>query len=126
MNLETLIEQEPTYYSPIKNENGIYVDQYPDKNDFRIQNGFICTCGTRKEHSIMNNSMSFRQHIKTKTHQTWLMKKNESNPNYYQECKRLEHYIVQQNDYIYFLENQVNQLKKECQMSISMSMDIDI
>ena len=118
MDLE--IEFEPIYYEPILNEDGFYIDcldVYKDEDI--LKNGIICTCCSKKEHVIMKNIISLRQHLKSKKHQKWLKEINCNLPNYYQECLHLREqinaqqqnnqhlvYLLQQKDYhIHYLEN---------------------
>lgn len=120
LTMDLTIEFEPIYYEPTLNEDGFYMDCLDLYKDYHtLENGVICTCGTKKEHVIMKNLTSFRQHIKSKSHQKWIIEKNCNLPNYYQECLNLkeqnnalhEHnqhllYLLQQKDYqIQYLEN---------------------
>lgn len=109
------IEYEPIYYSFMLNNQGIYVDHDLDKNNEAFKQGFICTCGNRKEHTIIKDIRSFRQHIKSKCHQEWLNNKNKELPNYYQECLKLNNQINALNqrnqELLYLLEQKESQIQ---------------
>jgi hypothetical protein len=80
-------------YEPCINENNNYVDYLPTSNKFK--NGLRCSCGTRKEH-IFDNRPSFSIHIKTKTHQKWLLDLNSNKMNYFTENIKLNETISNQ------------------------------
>ena len=74
-------------YEPCINENNDYVDYLPTSSKFK--NGLRCSCGTRKEH-IFDSRPSFSIHIKTKTHQKWLLDLNTNKMNYFTENIQLK------------------------------------
>jgi len=118
--MELEMEFEPIYYEPILNQDGFYIDCLDEyRDEYTFVNGITCRCGSKKDHIIMKNVNSLRQHMKSKKHQKWLEEINCNLPNYYQECIRLREqinalqqnnqhltYLLQQKDYhIHYLEN---------------------
>lgn len=101
------IEKEPLYYEPRINENGFFVDYYDlDETIDIFEQGIMCTCGSRKEHTIIRSLNAYRQHIKSKSHQKWIHEKNKNIPNYYQENLILKERILgleQQNQHLIYL-----------------------
>ena len=81
---------ESDIYEPCVNENNVYVDYLPTSSNFK--NGLRCSCGTRKEH-IFDSRPSFSIHIKTKTHQKWLLDLNTNKINYFTENIQLKDII---------------------------------
>ena len=77
-------------YEPCINENKDYVDYLPTSSKFK--KGLRCSCGTRKEH-IFDSRPSFSIHIKTKTHQKWLLDLNTNKINYFTENIQLKDII---------------------------------
>lgn len=89
--MDLIIESD--IYQPNIDENGNYLDYLPSSSKFK--NGFRCSCGTRKEH-IFDNRQSFSLHIKTKTHQKWLLDLNYNKLNYFTENIKLNETISNQ------------------------------
>ena len=78
---------EPNTYEPSIDVSGNYCDYIPSSNKFK--NGLSCICGTRKEH-IFDSRPSFSIHIKTKTHQKWLLDLNTNKMNFFTENIQLK------------------------------------
>jgi hypothetical protein len=68
----------PDTYTPSV-QGGDYVDNIPV-----IRHGVYCPCGSRKDKPY-DTTAKFAAHIKTKTHQKWLMMLNQNKANYYVE-----------------------------------------
>jgi hypothetical protein len=84
---------ESDIYQPNIDENGNYADYIPPSSKFK--NGLRCPCGSRKEH-IFDSRQSFSSHIKTKTHQKWLLDLNTNKMNYFTENIQLKDTINNQ------------------------------
>jgi hypothetical protein len=84
---------ESDIYEPNIDENGNYIDYIPASNKFK--NGLRCSCGTRKDH-IFDTRQSFVIHIKTKTHQKWLLDLNINKMNFFTENIKLNETISNQ------------------------------
>jgi predicted RNase H-like nuclease (RuvC/YqgF family) len=84
---------EPDIYTPSIDELGNYVDKIPAFNI--IKKGIICPCGSRKDKAYETNSV-FSSHIKTKTHQKWLLGVNLNKANYYIENEKQKDTIQNQ------------------------------
>jgi hypothetical protein len=84
---------ESDIYEPNINSEGDYSDYLPTSSKFK--NGLRCPCGTRKEH-IFDTRSSFSGHIKTKTHQKWLLDLNANKMNYFTENIKLNETITNQ------------------------------
>ncbi len=80
-------------YEPTIDENGNYLDYLPPSGKFK--NGLRCSCGTRREH-VFDTRQSFSLHIKTKTHQKWLLDLNSNKLNYFTENIKLNETINNQ------------------------------
>ena len=80
-------------YEPNINSEGDYSDYLPSSSKFK--NGLRCPCGSRKEH-VFDNRQSFSGHIKTKTHQKWLVDLNTNKLNFFTENIKLHETIVNQ------------------------------
>jgi hypothetical protein len=80
-------------YEPCVGYEGDYSDYVPPSSKFK--NGLRCPCGTRKEH-IFDSRQSFTYHIKTKTHQKWLIELNSNKSNYYIENIKLNETVNNQ------------------------------
>jgi len=91
----------PDTYTPIVDCNGNYVDRIPT-----IRHGIFCPCGSRKDKAYENNS-KFASHIKTKTHQKWLIAMNQDKANYYVDLLKTKELVEQQKNIIAQLENQL-------------------
>jgi hypothetical protein len=98
MNITTT----PDTYTPSVDETGNYVDNIPV-----IKNGLFCPCGSRKEKTYENTS-KFASHIKTKSHQKWLMLLNQNKANYYIELLQHKELVENQQKIITQLENQLH------------------
>lgn len=92
-------------YEPNIDENGNYIDFLPPSSKFK--NGLRCPCGARKDH-IFDSRPSFNSHIKTKTHQKWLLDLNTNKMNYYTECEKLKEVVNSQKIIIAKLEKEIN------------------
>ena len=84
---------ESDIYEPCIDENSNYSDYIPSSSKFK--NGLRCPCGARKEH-IFDTRQSFSGHIKTKTHQKWLLDLNSNKINYFTENIKLNETISNQ------------------------------
>jgi hypothetical protein len=84
---------ESDIYEPNIDSEGDYSDYLPTASKFK--NGLRCPCGTRKEH-IFDTRQSFSCHIKTKTHQKWIIDLNANKMNYFTENIKLNETITNQ------------------------------
>jgi thioredoxin-related protein len=91
----------PDTYIPSVNEQGNYIDNIPS-----IKNGILCPCGSRKD-KIYENVAKFTAHIKSKSHQKWLMLMNQNKANYYIEMLKNKELVENQQRIIANLENQL-------------------
>jgi thioredoxin-related protein len=91
----------PDTYIPSVNEQGNYIDNIPS-----IKNGILCPCGSRKD-KIYENVAKFTAHIKSKSHQKWLMLMNQNKANYYIEMLKNKELVENQQKIIANLENQL-------------------
>lgn len=96
---------EPWLYEPSINYDGNYVDYLPPSNKFK--NGLRCHCGARKDH-VFYSKNAFSSHIKTKSHQTWLVNFNGNKMNYYTEYEELKDIVKSQKIIIAKMENELN------------------
>jgi hypothetical protein len=87
------LQVESDIYEPNINNEGDYSDYLPTASKFK--NGLRCPCGTRKEH-IFDTRSSFSGHIKTKTHQKWIIDLNANKMNYFTENIKLTETITNQ------------------------------
>jgi hypothetical protein len=92
-------------YEPNIDDTGNYVDYTPPSNKFK--NGLRCPCGSRKDH-IFDNRNSFNTHIRTKSHQKWILDLNMNKMNYYTECEKLKELVNSQKIIIAKLEKEIN------------------
>jgi ABC-type multidrug transport system ATPase subunit len=81
---------EPDIYMPSIDEQGNYIDRV-----FVFKKGLTCSCGTRKDKVYETQSM-FSAHIKTKTHQRWLLDLNTNKANYYVENEKMKEVVQNQ------------------------------
>ena len=95
---------ETELYSPSINNNGDYIDFIPSFNN--LNNGLRCACGTRKDHCYKNGT-EFKNHVKTKTHEKWLINLNMNKANYYNENEKLKELVENQKLIIAKLEKRV-------------------
>ena len=95
---------EPDIYSPSVDEKGNYIDKIPSFNI--IKKGLLCPCGSRKDKIYENHTM-FTTHIKTKSHQSWLVSLNFNKANYYIENNILKDTVQNQKLIIAKLEKDV-------------------
>lgn len=96
---------ESDIYEPNIDSNGNYMDYLPTSSKFK--NGLRCPCGARKDH-VFDSRASFQSHIKSKTHQKWLLDLNTNKMNYYTECEKLKEVVASQKIIIAKLEREVN------------------
>jgi hypothetical protein len=99
------IALESDIYEPVINTNNNYEDYVPPSSKFA--NGLRCPCGARKEH-VFDNRQKFTTHIKSKTHQKWLLDLNTNKMNYYVECEKLRELVNSQKIIIAKLEKELN------------------
>jgi hypothetical protein len=92
-------------YSPNIDDNGNYTDYLPSTNKFT--HGLRCPCGTRKDH-VFDSRPSFAIHIKTKTHQKWMVELNANKMNFYLECEKLKDVVNSQKIIIAKLEKEIH------------------
>lgn len=84
---------EPEVYAPSIDEIGNYIDKIPPFNT--IKHGIRCPCGSRKDKTF-DTSTTFSAHIKTKTHQKWLINLNLNKANFYIENETLKNTVQNQ------------------------------
>jgi hypothetical protein len=101
---------ESDIYEPSINDDGDYYDYLPPTSKFK--NGLRCPCGSRKDH-VFEARSSFAIHIKTQTHQKWVVDMNKNKTNYYSECEKLKEVIMSQKMIIAKMENEIMLYKKE-------------
>jgi len=92
----------PDTYTPSVNSNGDYIDNIP-----QMKHGIYCLCGSRKDKTYENHA-SFAIHIKSKTHQKWLMMLNQNKANHYVEMVKYRELVENQRKIITQLENQLS------------------
>jgi len=92
----------PDTYTPSVNNDGNYIDNIPV-----IKNGLFCPCGSRKDKTY-ENATKFATHIKTKSHQKWLIILNQNKANYYVEMLTNKEFVDNQQKIIAQLENQLH------------------
>jgi hypothetical protein len=95
---------EPEVYIPFVDNNGNYIDNPPNFNV--LPNGLRCNCGCRKDKYI--NSRTFASHMKTQTHQKWLLHLTANKANYYKENEENKITIYNQKQIIAQLEVELN------------------
>ena len=91
----------PDTYTPSVDDKGNYVDNIPI-----IRNGLFCPCGSRKDKTYDNTS-KFSSHIKSKSHQKWMLNLNQNKANYYVDMLKNKEIIENQQKIIKQLENQL-------------------
>jgi len=91
----------PDTYTPSVNDKGDYIDNIPI-----IKNGLYCPCGSRKDKTY-ENATKFASHVKSKTHQKWLIILNQNKSNYYVEMLTNKELVETQKKIISQLENQL-------------------
>ena len=96
------ITLESEIYTPIVNDQGIYIDKIPPI----ILRGIRCPCSNRKD-KVYSTKQTFTSHIKTKSHAKWLDELNNSRANYFVENIKLNETIRNQQQIIAKLENEV-------------------
>lgn len=96
----------PDTYTPSVDQNGNYIDYKPV-----ITHGIICPCSSRKDKSY-DTASKFSAHIKTKTHQKWLLTLNSNKANYYVELLKYKDTVAQQQKIIVSLDNKLLQKDK--------------
>jgi hypothetical protein len=92
----------PDTYSPSVDDNGNYIDNTPI-----IKNGLSCPCGSRKDKTY-ENATKFSAHIKSKSHQKWLIALNQNKANFYIEMLKNKELVENQQKIITQLENQLH------------------
>jgi hypothetical protein len=90
----------PDTYTPSVDDKGNYVDNIPI-----IRNGLFCPCGSRKDKTYDNTS-KFSSHIKSKSHQKWMLNLNQNKANYYVDMLKNKEIIENQQKIIKQLEEQ--------------------
>lgn len=96
---------ESDIYEPSVANDGNYSDYLPPSSKFI--HGLRCPCGARKDH-VFDSRQSFSTHIKSKTHQKWLVDLNANKMNYYTECEKLKEVVNSQKIIIVKLENDLH------------------
>jgi len=91
----------PDTYTPSVDNAGNYIDHIPS-----IKHGLYCPCGSRKDKTY-ENATKFASHIKTKSHQTWLLMLNQNKANYYVEMLKHKELVENQRKMIAHLEGQL-------------------
>ena len=92
----------PDTYAPSLDEAGNYVDHIPT-----MKHGLFCPCGSRKEKAY-DTASKFSTHIKTKTHQKWLVHLNQNKANHYVEMLKSKEVVENQQKIIIQLETQLH------------------
>ena len=95
---------ESDIYEPCIDEKGNYMDYLPPSSKFK--NGMRCPCGSRKDKTYNTNTI-FSNHIKTKTHQKWLLELNTNKTNFYIENEKLKDTVQNQRIIISKLEKEL-------------------
>ena len=96
---------EPDIYSPSLDELGNYIDKIPSFS--LIKHGLRCPCGSRKD-KIYPSQSTFSSHVKTKTHQQWLISLILNKSNYFVENEKLKITLQNQKLIIAKLERELN------------------
>jgi len=96
---------EPDIYTPSIDDTGNYIDKIPSFN--YTKNGLRCPCGSRKD-KVYETYSIFANHIKSKTHQKWLVNMNLNKANYYIENLELKETLNSQRLIISKLEKDIN------------------
>jgi len=91
----------PDTYTPSVDNAGNYIDHIPS-----IKHGLYCPCGSRKDKTY-ENATKFASHIKSKSHQTWLLMLNQNKANYYVEMLKHKELVENQRKMIAHLETQL-------------------
>jgi hypothetical protein len=91
----------PDTYTPSVDDAGNYIDTMP-----KIVNGIYCVCGARKN-KVYENASKFNVHIKSKSHQKWLLNLNNNKANYYVEKIKLEEVVKQQQHILTNMESKL-------------------
>jgi len=91
----------PDTYTPSVDDTGTYIDTMP-----KIVNGIYCVCGARKN-KVYENASKFNVHIKSKSHQKWLLNLNNNKANYYVEKIKLEEVVKQQQQIMTHMESKL-------------------
>lgn len=92
-------------YEPNIDDSSNYTDYLPPSSKFK--DGLRCPCGARKDH-VFDSRQSFSIHIKTKTHQKWLIDLNTNKMNFYSECEKLREVVNSQKIIIAKFEKEIN------------------
>jgi hypothetical protein len=92
---------EPEMYCPSINETGNYIDKIPP-----LIRGIRCPCGTRKN-KVYDTHSIFSSHIKTKTHNEWLLNLNLNKANYFIQTEELKKTVHNQRIIIAKLEKEL-------------------
>jgi hypothetical protein len=95
---------EPELYQPNVDEIGNFIDKIPSIHI--LKNGIRCPCGSRKDKTY-NTHTIFSNHIKTKTHQKWLLELNTNKTNFYIENENLKDTLQNQRIIISKLEKEL-------------------
>jgi hypothetical protein len=95
---------EPDTYSPSMDDMGNYIDNIP--SFAAIKHGIRCPCGSRRN-KVYESYSIFSQHIKSKSHQTWLQHVNLNKANHYIENEELKTTVQQQRLVIAKLEKEL-------------------
>lgn len=91
----------PDTYTPSVDCDGNYIDNIPI-----IKNGLFCPCGSRKDKTY-ESATKFAVHVKSKSHQKWLLILNQNKANYYVEMLKNKELVENQRKIITQLENQL-------------------
>ena len=91
----------PDTYTPSVDNVGNYIDNIPT-----IKNGLFCPCGSRKD-KIYENAVKVATHVKSKSHQKWLIHLNQNKANYYVEMLKNKELVENQQKIIAKLETQL-------------------
>lgn len=96
------ITLEAEIYSPVVNEQGIYIDKIPPI----VLHGIRCPCSNRKD-KIYSTKQTFTSHIKTKSHIKWIEDLNNNRANFFVENVKLNELVKNQQQIISKMETEL-------------------
>ena len=100
------LELQPDLYEPDINDDGEYIDKSVKYMNFT--NGFRCPCNTKTKKYV--SASSFRTHLDTKMHVSWLQQLNMKKKNIYTNSLHLQELCDTQKVLIGELSNMKQQL----------------
>ncbi len=102
---DTELQLAPEIYTPIRNDNGEFIDSYI--RGYNFERGLRCNCGTNV---LFVNKSNFATHTKTLRHKKWLEELSKTNINYHQLSQELNAIVEEQRQIIGRLENEKSAL----------------